>query len=86
MGLSSTKPYHNGGEINLVSTIRGIEARVQEFPLRQELPAQHIHMDVTRWSTPPPNAVKLNVDATILRNHSTLVVIARNDKDEVLKA
>ncbi len=86
MGLSSTKPYHNGGEINLVSTIRGIEARVQEFLLRQELPPQHIHMDVTRWSTSSPNVFKLNVDATISMNHLTLVVIAQNDKGEVLKA
>uniref|UniRef100_A0A2N9ED89 Reverse transcriptase zinc-binding domain-containing protein n=1 Tax=Fagus sylvatica TaxID=28930 RepID=A0A2N9ED89_FAGSY len=77
---------HNGGEINLISTIKGIEARVQEFLLSQELPPQHIHMDVTKWSTPPPNVVKLNVDAAILRNHSTLAVIARNDKGEVLKA
>ena len=42
-------------------------------------------MDVTRWLTPPPNVVKLNVDAEILRNHSTLAIIARNDKGEVLK-
>ena len=77
---------HNGGEINLISTIKGIEARVQEFLLSQEIPPQHIHMDVTKWSTPPPNVVKLNVDAAILRNHSTLAVIARNDKGEVLKA
>ena len=27
---------HSGGEINLVSTIRGIEARVQEFLLSQK--------------------------------------------------
>jgi hypothetical protein len=43
-------------------------------------------MDVTRWLTPPPNVVKLNVDTAILRNHSILAVIARNDKGEVLKA
>ena len=35
---------------------------------------------------PPPNAIKINVDAAISDQRSTLSVVVRNEKGELLKA
>ena len=40
---------------------------------------------VTRWSPPPPEFIKLNVDAAIAQNTSALAVVAKNEQGAVLK-
>ena len=39
-----------------------------------------------RWSPPPPEFIKLNVDAAIAQNTSALAVVARNEQGAILMA
>jgi hypothetical protein len=84
--LLRNQVLHQGENINLVPIIRNIECKVQEF-LFNHVPQTQKDLDgITRWSCPPPNTIKLNVDATISGHRSTLSVVARNEKGELLKA
>ena len=84
--LLRNQVLHQGENINLVPIIRNIECKVQEF-LFNHVPQTQKDLDgITRWNCPPPNTIKLNVDATISGHRSTLSVVARNEKGELLKA
>uniref|UniRef100_A0A2N9EYL8 Reverse transcriptase domain-containing protein n=1 Tax=Fagus sylvatica TaxID=28930 RepID=A0A2N9EYL8_FAGSY len=77
---------HNGEHINLDAIVNNIESRILEYKLSKEPPNQKVPTEPARWCCPPPNVVKLNVDAAIASDFSTLAVIARDSNGNILKA
>jgi ribonuclease HI len=77
---------HNGEHINLDAVVNNIESRILEYKLSKEPPNQKVPTEPARWCCPPPNVVKLNVDAAIASDFSTLAVIARDSNGNILKA
>ena len=66
--------------------VRGLEHRVHEFKnLGSSDPKDVRPRDTTVWTPPPLRVIKLNVDATVSQSRTTLTVVVRNDKGEILK-
>ena len=78
--------WHNGSEVNIISTICNAENRVKEFLLVLD----HEHdkdrsEELTSWLPPPRNYIKLNVHAAVSQAFTSLAVVARNEFGEALK-
>ena len=78
--------WHNGSEVNIISTICNAENRVKEFLLVLD----HEHdkdrsEELTSWLPPPRNYIKLNVHAVVSQAFTSLAVVARNEFGEALK-
>ena len=77
---------HNNVCVDLISIIQGLELRTIE------------HLDALKganiarspklccWKCPPSGVRKLNVYATVVRDSTSLVAVARDDHGHVLKA
>ena len=80
---------HNGGQANITATTRNIENWFQEFAyaMESEKPLEWKVMQ-THPTPPPPSLagwIKLNVDATIFQEFSTLAVVGRDDNGEFIQ-
>ena len=71
---------HQKGPIDLLASIGGIGEKFKECARVFSYPQTFIMVQpVIRWSPPPPEFIKLNVDATIAQNTSALAVVTRNE-------
>ena len=43
-------------------------------------------LDNAKWACPPSGQIKLNVDVVVLKDHTRLAVIARDEHRKVIKA
>ena len=69
----------NDGKTNLITIINILEQRVKEY-----LPI--IHHEAVHWTCPPTGMIKLNVDVAISKSHTTLAVVAWDEKRAIIKA
>ena len=80
------KVWHNGSEVNFISTICNAKNRVKEYLIaldhEQDIDRS---VELTSWIPPPKNYIKLNVDATVSHDFTSLAVVAWNEFGEVLK-
>ena len=77
---------HNNVCVNLISIIQGLELRMIEH--LDALKGANIARspELCCWKCPPSGVIKLNVDAAIARDSTTLAVVACDDHGRVLKA
>ena len=78
--------WHNGNEVNIISTICNAENRIKEYliALDQEQDKDRSE-EVTSWIPPPKNYIKLNVDTAVSQAFTSLAMVGRNEFGEVLK-
>ena len=70
---------HHGSPIDLLSSIRSIRIKFNELSLALAIPAPgHTHAHQSSWSPPPPDWIKINVDAALSTTHASLAVVARD--------
>nr|POE50037.1 hypothetical protein CFP56_38479 [Quercus suber] len=83
---SRNRTTYQEAQIDIFDSIKQIQFKFQEFPTLialETLPtAQVNHLF---WELAPIGWIKLNVDATITKSFSTLVVVARDHKGTVIK-
>jgi len=78
--------WHNGSEVNIISTICNAENRVKEYLIALDHEQDKDRsVGLTSWIPPPKNYIKLNVDAAISQAFTSLAMVARNEFGEVLK-
>ena len=78
--------WHNGNEVNIISTICNVENKVKEYLIALDhVQDKDRSEEVTSWIPPPKNYIKLNVDTAILQTFTSLAVLGRNEFGEVLK-
>ena len=78
---------HQKGTTDLKASIGRIGEKFKERTRVFSQPQNSIMAQpVIRWSPPPPEFIKLNVDAAIAQNTSALAVVARNEQGAVLMA
>ena len=76
---------HNGEQINIATTIKGTDFRFAECTEAREPMVDKDPNSVELWTRPPMGMVKLNVDAAILSDKCWLVVVARDDRGNIMK-
>ena len=68
---------HNGSEVNIISTICNAENRVKEYLIALDHEQDKDRgVELTSWIPPPKNYIKLNVDATVSHDFTSLAVVA----------
>ena len=77
---------HRECKFNVLSIIKNIESKMQEFAWAQEDEKMIVPTVDTIWICPPSGVVKFNVDAAFSNANATVVVVARNASGEVLNA
>uniref|UniRef100_A0A2N9GPM4 Reverse transcriptase domain-containing protein n=1 Tax=Fagus sylvatica TaxID=28930 RepID=A0A2N9GPM4_FAGSY len=77
---------HNGTNINLLSMITALDNCIEEHSLAWSPHPSQTQANHIVWEPPPPQVVKLNVDAALAANITTLAVTARDHCGNVLKA
>ena len=71
---------HQKGPIDLLASIGRIGEKFKECTRVFSYPQTSIMVQpVIRWSPPPLEFIKLNVDAAIAQNTSALAVVTRNE-------
>ena len=77
---------HNGGDLNLRTIVHSLELRVLEHISTIEDEKVSIDSPSVSWKPPPSDLIKLNVDVALSVNTTSISVVARDHKGEVLKA
>ena len=78
---------HQKGPFDIQASIGRIGEKFKEYSRVFSLPQNSLMAQPKiRWSPPPTNFVKLNVDAAIAQNSSAIAVVARNEQGAVLMA
>jgi hypothetical protein len=77
---------HDNGKVNHRTIINNLELRVQEHIAATCNGESLKPQGPLRSSCPPIGTIKLNVDAAVLKDHTQLAVVARDDQGQVLKA
>jgi hypothetical protein len=76
---------HNKGNINLRSTIHGLNLKAQKHLESLNVVDKDKRQGTTCWTCPPKGEVKLNVDAAIYKDYTILAVVARDDQGVIIK-
>lgn len=71
---------------NLHAVCRGLELKDFEHYNSVKGPSFSIEPTTARWKPPLTNFIKLNVDATWKKQHSSIAVIAKDSKGDILGA
>jgi ribonuclease HI len=77
---------HGGVQIKIHSVIKYLEMIVKESLKTFLKEEQWNLMEHTHWRCPPNGVIKLNVDATISKEFTTLAVVARDENGQILNA
>jgi ribonuclease HI len=77
---------HNNAQVNHLVIVKNLEERIIEhFNILNPATCCNTLLEVLpRWSAPPPNSVKFNVDAATSKNGFTIAAIARDDAGFVI--
>ena len=79
------KIMHDGGQFNIKSHICNLKNKVKEFVLALKQSKDLEPSKVTSWKCPSVGVIKLNVDAAVQNNFTTLAADAHNDVGKVIK-
>lgn len=79
---------HNNGEseVNLNKTIHSLRARFRERTVVEESVENQRQTNPSQWQCSSTCSIRLNVDAVVAKEFTSLVVVARNEHGSVLKA
>ena len=70
------KIMHDGGQVNITSHIRNLKNRVKEFVLALDQSKDLQDSKVISRKPPSAGVIKLNVDAAVQKDFTSLAVIA----------
>ena len=80
------KVLHDNETFNFATVLRGLEHRVIEYQeLGSSSPRVYSLVEPFVWRPSPSGFIKLNVDAAVSLSRTTLAMVVRNDKGEILK-
>ena len=85
IGFLRNQIAHNKGNINLRSTIHGLNLKAQKHLESLNVVDKDKRQGTTCWTCPPKGEVKLNVDAAIYKDYTILAVVARDDQGVIIK-
>uniref|UniRef100_A0A2N9HDI6 RNase H type-1 domain-containing protein n=1 Tax=Fagus sylvatica TaxID=28930 RepID=A0A2N9HDI6_FAGSY len=72
------KVVHKEPQFNISTIIHSLELRIIEHYEDQVTTCRNSASPIMRWTTPPAGHIKLNTDATMRANSSSIAVVARN--------
>ena len=67
-------------KINILSTVKALDIRILEHLHALESVDASLDQNLTCWTTPFDDVIKLNVDVAIVSNRAAIVVVSRNSK------
>lgn len=73
-------------EVNLNKTIHSLRARFREHTVVEESVENQRQTNPSQWQCSSTCTIRLNVDAVVAKEFTSLVVVARNEHGSVLKA
>jgi hypothetical protein len=80
------KVSYSDHKINILSIVKALDIRILEHLRALESVDASLDHNLTCWTTPLDDVIKLNVDATIVSNRAAIAVVARNSKGIILNA
>jgi ribonuclease HI len=80
------KVSYSDHKINILSTVKALDIRILEHLRALESVDASLDHNLTCWTTPLDDVIKLNVDAAIVSNRAAIAVVARNSKGIILNA
>ena len=77
---------HNTAQVNLLSSINCLEMRAKKHIsiLHKEEKTKPCNKHC--WKCPPFGVIKLNADAAVANDHTSLAIVARDEQGQVIKA
>ena len=75
---------HNNVKVNWLVEVKKLEVRILEHFLVLEKESSDVVQTSSFWNAPPPNCVKLNVDAS-LSVLGAVIVVARNSSGSIIQ-
>lgn len=80
------KVSYSDHKINILSTVKALDIRILEHLRALESADASLDHNLTCWTTPLDDVIKLNVDAAIVSNRAAIAVVARNSNGIILNA
>lgn len=76
---------YNESKVNILAFIKNLEHRIMEHKHLLSPVESPSTTACLKWIAPPPDTIKLNVDASISFNSASIAVVARNPQGHIIK-
>ena len=79
------KVFHNGIQINIISTVKALEVRIFEHLNSLKKSDNPNGANNSQWEAPIDSAIKINVDAALNSEAACIAAVARNHSGNIIR-